>query len=206
MSKHGLFLAFEGGEGAGKSTQTRMLRDWLTSIGQQVQVTCEPGGTDIGRSLRDILLGHHTGSLAPRTEALLYAADRAEHVASVIRPHLDRGYVVITDRYIDSSLAYQGAGRDLAISEVAHVSHWATDHLLPDLTVLLDIDPDVGLRRFDTPADRLEAEPLTFHRRVRQQFLDLAAAEPDRYAVVDATSAPNDVHQRVRDRVEVLLR
>ena len=206
MSNRGVFIAFEGGEGAGKSTQTRMLHEWLTSLGRTVHVTVEPGGTDIGRSLREILLGHDTGTLAPRTEALLYAADRAEHVATVIRPHLDSGHVVITDRYIDSSLAYQGAGRALAVSEVAHVSHWATDQLLPDMTVLLDIDPELGLRRFDTPADRLEAEPLSFHQRVRQQFLDLAAAEPDRYAVVDATGAPDDVHQQVRDSIERLLR
>jgi dTMP kinase len=206
VSNRGVFIAFEGGEGAGKSTQTRMLHKWLTSLGREVHVTFEPGGTEIGRSLREILLGHDTGTLAPRTEALLYAADRAEHVATVIRPRLDSGHVVITDRYIDSSLAYQGAGRDLTVSEVAQVSDWATDHLLPDLTVVLDIDPAVGLRRFDTPADRLEAEPLNFHQRVRQQFLDLAAAEPDRYAVVDATSAPDDVHRQVRDSLEKLLR
>jgi dTMP kinase len=201
-----VFIAFEGGEGAGKSTQVRMLQDWLTSLGRTVHVTFEPGGTDIGRSLREILLGHATGALAPRTEALLYAADRAEHVATVIRPHLDSGDVVITDRYIDSSLAYQGAGRALTVSEVAELSHWATDHLIPDLTVVLDIDPAVGLRRFDGPADRLEAEPLNFHQRVRQQFLDLAAAEPERYAVLDATKEPDDVHQCVRDSIEVLLR
>ncbi len=206
MSNRAVFIAFEGGEGAGKSTQVRMLRDWLSSRGRTVHITFEPGGTGIGRSLREILLGLDTGTLAPRTEALLYAADRAEHVGTVIRPHLDRGDVVITDRYIDSSLAYQGAGRALAVSEVAELSHWATDHLVPDLTVVLDIDPEVGLRRFDTPADRLEAEPLSFHRRVRQQFLDLAAVEPDRYAVLDATSEPDEVHQCVRDRVEALLR
>jgi dTMP kinase len=201
----GLFVAFEGGEGAGKSTQTGLLRDWLGAVGRTVCVTFEPGDTAVGLQLRAILLGHATGELASRTEALLYAADRAEHVAAVVRPALDRGEVVITDRYIDSSLAYQGGGRELSVAEVEQVSRWATDGLLPDLTVVLDIDPTVGLRRFDTPADRLEAEPIAFHQRVRQQFLDLASREPSRYLVVDATLPADAVHSLIRKRVEGLL-
>lgn len=205
MASGGVFVAFEGGEGAGKSTQTTLLRDWLAASGRTVCVTHEPGDTDVGQRLRAILLGHETGALAPRTEALLYAADRAEHVATVVRPALDRGEVVLTDRYIDSSLAYQGAGRALSVPEVEHLSTWATEALLPHLTVLLDIDPIVGLRRFDTPADRLEAEPLAFHQRVRQEFLSLAMRQPERYLVVDAAQPASAVHERIRTSVGELL-
>ena len=205
MSGRGVFVAFEGGEGAGKSTQVQLLHDWLVGNGHQVRVTFEPGDTAVGKQLRSLLLGHETGALSPRTEALLYAADRAEHVASVVRPALDRGEVVLTDRYLDSSIAYQGAGRALEPVDVAQLSAWAADDLLPDLTVLLDVDPQVGLRRFNTPADRLEAEPLAFHQRVRAGFLALAAAAPDRYLVIDATLAKDAVHDRIRARVEGLL-
>ncbi|MEO8328383.1 MAG: dTMP kinase [Candidatus Nanopelagicales bacterium] len=204
MDSHGTFIAFEGGEGAGKSTQAALLGDWLTSRAQQVLVTYEPGDTPVGKHLRDILLGLDTEALDPRTEALLYAADRAEHVAAVVRPALERGQFVITDRYIDSSLAYQGAGRELTVEAVAQLSAWATGELVPDLTLVLDIDPQVGLTRFHAPADRLEAEPLAFHQRVRQQFLDLAAAAPERYAVIDAGGTADEVHAAVRERVSGL--
>jgi len=200
-----LFVAFEGGEGAGKSTQVTLLQQHLARLGRDVLVTFEPGDTPVGKRLRAILLGHETGALAPQTEALLYAADRAEHVATVIRPALADGTVVITDRYIDSSLAYQGAGRELTVDEVATLSSWATGDLVPGLTVLLDIDPDVGLRRFAEPTDRLEAEPLAFHRRVRQQFQDLAALEPQRYVVIDASQSPERVHEEVLAAVEARL-
>lgn len=206
MSSRGVFVAFEGGEGAGKSTQARLLHDWLLAQGRQALLTFEPGDTPVGLKLRAILLGHQTGSLAPRAEALLYAADRAEHVARVVRPALERGDVVITDRYLDSSIAYQGAGRELEGDDVARLSLWATNDLLPDLTVLLDLDPEIGLRRFDTPADRLEVEPLVFHRRVREGFLSLAAAAPQRYLVLDATGPRDDVQEAVRHRVGELLR
>ena len=198
-------MAFEGGEGAGKSTQVTLLEQHLAGLGRDVLVTFEPGDTAVGKRLRAILLGHETGELAPQTEALLYAADRAEHVAAVIRPALARGSVVITDRYIDSSLAYQGAGRELTVEEVATLSSWATGGLVPDVTVLLDIDPEIGLRRFAEPADRLEAEPLAFHRRVRQQFLDLAGAAPKRYVVIDASQTPERVHEEVLAAVETRL-
>lgn len=206
MTSRGVFVAFEGGEGAGKSTQAHRLHDWLLSTGHPAVLTFEPGDTPVGQQLRSLLLGHQTGSLAARTEALLYAADRAEHVARVVRPALARGDVVITDRYLDSSVAYQGAGRTLQPAEVAELSRWATEDLLPDLTVLLDVDPEVGFRRFDTPADRLESEPLAFHRRVRSGFLELAAAAPQRYLVVDATGDADAVQQQVRERVKELLR
>lgn len=197
----GLFIAFEGGEGAGKSTQVQRLAQALRSQGHEVVTTFEPGDTPVGRQLRAILLGHDTGPLDPRTEALLYAADRAEHVASVVRPALERGAVCLTDRYLDSSVAYQGAGRVLDPDEVEHLSRWATGGLLPALTVLLDIDPEVGLTRFDAPADRLEAEPLAFHRRVREHFLALAARAPQRYLVLDAARPVDEVAAEVHRAV-----
>lgn len=193
MSPSGLFVAFEGGEGAGKSTQVRRLAEALRAQGRDVVTTFEPGDTPVGRELRQILLGHQTGQLDARTEALLYAADRAEHVASVVQPALERGAVCITDRYLDSSVAYQGAGRVLDPADVERISHWATGSLLPHLTVVLDIDPALGLTRFDTPADRLESEPLAFHQRVREHFLELAARSPERYLVLDAVRPVDDL-------------
>ena len=200
-----MFVALEGGEGAGKSTQAELLQQWLTDQGREVVVTREPGGTPLGRRLRELLLDPSTGTLAARTEALLYAADRAEHVHDVIRPALQRGAVVLTDRYVDSSIAYQGAGRSLDPAEVATLSAWATEDLLPDLTVILDVDPQEGLGRFDGPLDRLEAEPMSFHRAVRDGFLALAARHPSRYLVVDASQQPDVVQSHVRDRLGGLL-
>ena len=202
----GLFIALEGGEGAGKSTQVTLLAEALRAQGREVVTTFEPGDSAVGQRLREILLGHDTGQLDPRTEALLYAADRAEHVARVVRPALDRGAVCISDRYIDSSIAYQGAGRSLDPADVQRVSKWATAGLLPDLTVLLDIDPAVGLTRFDTPADRLEAEPLAFHQRVREHFLELSRSAPDRYLVVDASDPVEKVAALVLEAVERVQR
>jgi dTMP kinase len=196
MGGPGFFVAFEGGEGAGKSTQVRLLTHVLVDQGRDVLATREPGGTPAGETIRSILLDPATGHLSPRAEALLYAADRAHHVATVVRPALARGAVVLTDRYLDSSLAYQGAGRTLDVEEVRQLSTWASEGLVPDLTVLLDLDPEVGLARAGDP-DRLEAEPLEFHRRVRLLFLDLAAAEPQRYLVVDAERSPEDVFAEV---------
>lgn len=201
----GLFVAVEGGEGAGKSTQIELLDRWLRERGQTVVVTREPGATPVGRRLRALLLDPRTGPLAARTEALLYAADRAEHVERVIRPALARGAVVVTDRYVDSSLAYQGAGRTLPAEEVARLSRWATGGLVPDLTVLLDVDPAVGLARAGGRADRLEAEPVEFHERVRRAFRDLARREPQRYLVVAADAAPDVVADQIRARLAPLL-
>ena len=200
-----MFVAFEGGEGAGKSTQVKLLATWLTSIGREVVVTREPGGTTLGERIRAMLLDVATGGIDARTEALLYAADRAEHVSSVIRPALSRGAVVVTDRYVDSSIAYQGAGRELAAPDVVALSEWATDGLRPDLTVVLDIDPQLGLRRVHESWDRLEQEPLAFHERVRESFLHLAAEDPRRYLVVDATEPETLVHEIIRNCVTELM-
>jgi dTMP kinase len=203
----GLFITFEGGDGAGKTTQAVLLDEWLTDAGRRVVRTREPGGTEVGRLIRDIVL-HHRGEVAPRAEALLYAADRAHHVETVVRPALERGDVVIQDRYLDSSVAYQGAGRVLGTDEVRQLSLWATGDLLPDLTVLLDLDPSVARGRLDAddkPFDRLEAERESFHVRVREEFLALAAGEPDRFLVLDATLPPAELAAAVRERVASLL-
>lgn len=200
----GLFITFEGGDGAGKTTQARLLEEWLTAAGRAVVRTREPGGTEVGALIRDIVL-HHRGEVAARAEALLYAADRAHHVETVVRPALDRGDVVIQDRYLDSSVAYQGAGRVLGRTEVRDLSLWATGGLLPDLTVLLDLDPAVARARLDAddkPFDRLEAERETFHARVREEFLALADAEPERFLVLDATLPAEDLAASVRERLE----
>jgi dTMP kinase len=160
----------------------------------------------VGQQLRELLLDRNNTSLSPRAEAMLYAADRAQHVSEVIRPALERGAVVISDRYVDSSLAYQGAGRDLDTQEVRQLSRWATDELMPDLTVLLDIDPTVGLRRTTGPGDRLEAEALEFHQRVRSSFLELARHGRSRYVLVDVTdNDPDAVHAIVLERVRARL-
>jgi dTMP kinase len=198
----GFFVAFEGGEGAGKSTQVQLLAKSLIEQGREVVTTFEPGDTSVGRELRQMLLGHQTGAIDPRTEALLYAADRAEHVASVVVPALERGAVCITDRYIDSSISYQGAGRTLEPDDIERLSTWATGGLWPQLTVVLDIDPAIGLTRFDTPADRLEAEPLAFHQRVRERFLELSTRNPERYLVLDATRPAEDVAASVLAAVQ----
>jgi dTMP kinase len=200
----GMFVVFEGGEGAGKSTQLQRLASVLTTEGYDVVVTREPGATPEGRKVRELLLDP-ASTLSPRAEALLYAADRAQHVAHVVLPSLARGAVVLSDRYVDSSLAYQGAGRALEPQEVAQLSAWATQGLVPALTVLLDVDPAVGLARATGEPDRIEQESLAFHRSVRQSFLDLAAADPRRYLVVSAALGPDVVHATVLERVRRLL-
>jgi dTMP kinase len=201
----GVLLALEGGEGAGKSTQARLLAIWLRDQGYDVVTTHEPGATKIGMRLRALLLDTaHTG-LAPRAEALMYAADRAEHVQSVIRPALERGAIVVTDRYVDSSLAYQGAGRQLPVAEISALNNWATGGLLPELTIVLDLPPYVGLSRRLSSADRLESEPVEFHERVREGFLRLAAAEPGRYLVLDAARPEAEVSREIQLRVRELL-
>ncbi|MFD3651438.1 dTMP kinase [Streptomyces cyaneofuscatus] len=201
----GFFLALEGGDGAGKSTQVEALADWIRSKGHEVVVTREPGATPVGKRLRSILLDVSSAGLSNRAEALLYAADRAEHVDSVVRPALERGAIVISDRYIDSSVAYQGAGRDLAPTEIARISRWATSGLVPHLTVLLDVDPRTARERFTEAPDRLESEPAEFHQRVRSGFLTLAAADPTRYLVVDAGQEPEAITTVVRHRLDRLL-
>lgn len=199
----GLFITFEGGDGSGKSTQAGLLAQWLTEQGRTVVRTREPGGSDVGVEIRNLVL-HHRGHIDPRAEALLYAADRAQHIATVVRPALERGDVVIQDRYFDSSVAYQGAGRVLDAKEIRDLSLWATESLLPDVTVLLDLDENVARTRLDAadkPFDRLENEKAEFHSRVRAGFLALAKAEPKRFLVLDATQPIDELAQAIRSRV-----
>ncbi|MEW2384482.1 dTMP kinase [Micromonospora sp. NPDC047707] len=202
----GLFVVFEGGEGAGKSTQLGLLADRLREQGRDVVVTREPGATPVGERIRSLLLGQPGSDVpSPRAEALLYAADRAHHVATVVRPALARGGVVISDRYVDSSLAYQGAGRTLPVDEVSWLSSWATGGLKPDLVVLLDVDPRTGLSRVASRGedrDHLEAESVSFHERVRYAFLDLAAADPKRYLVLDASRPVTEIAESVARRID----
>jgi dTMP kinase len=200
----GVFIALEGGEGAGKSTQARELSRWLTAEGYDVVLTHEPGDTTVGKQLRGIVLDPATGEINHRTEALLYAADKAEHVERVVVPALARGAVVVTDRYVDSTLAYQGAGRDLTERELEKVARWATGDLRPHLTVVLDLPPQTGLTRFEE-RDRIEAESIDFHERVRQAFLRLASAHSEHYLVVDARQPVDQIAAAVRERVKPLL-
>jgi dTMP kinase len=205
VPRRGLLIAFEGGEGAGKTTQARLLAIWLREQGYDVIATQEPGATKVGMRLRALLLDTaHTG-LSPRAEALMYAADRAEHIDSVIAPALERGTVVVTDRYVDSSIAYQGRGRQQPVGEVAALNRWATGGLEPDLTILLDLPPAAGLGRRSVSADRLEAEPAEFHERVREGFLAQAQANPGRYLVLDATQSPAELSVQIQDRLRDLL-
>lgn len=201
----GFFIALEGGDGAGKSTQAEALAEWIRAKGHEVVVTREPGATPIGKRLRSILLDVSSAGLSNRAEALLYAADRAEHVDSLVKPALERGAVVISDRYIDSSVAYQGAGRDLSPTEIARINRWATGGLVPHLTVLLDVSPETARERFTEAPDRLESEPPEFHARVRAGFLALAAGDPGRYLVVDAGQEPEAVTTVVRHRLDRML-
>ena len=203
----GLFISFEGIDGVGKSTQADLLESWLTEQNKDVVRTLEPGGTDVGVEIRKILL-HHKGDLAPRAEAALFAADRAHHVASKIRPALEQGKIVITDRYFDSSVAYQGAGRDLSRTEVRDLSLWAVGGLLPDLTVLLDLPAEQARARRNTSGtepDRLEKEKTEFFETVRSAYLDLANAEPERFLVVDASVTVEEMQEIIRQRVAGLI-
>lgn len=204
MGDRGRLIAFEGVEGSGKSTQLELLRQVLSGRGCEVVVTREPGGTPAGERIRSLLLEPEV-ELHPRAEALLFAAARAELVEAVIRPALERGAVVLCDRYLDSSLAYQGGARGLGRGPVTEVNRFATGGLVPDLVVLLDLDPASGLRRRAGELDRIEAQDLAFHRRVRQAFCDLAAADPGRFAVIDAAAPVQEVAARVQAAVLPLL-
>lgn len=200
----GVFISFEGGDGAGKSTQVRRLADWFAARGREVVVTFEPGDTALGAQLRTLV--QHGEDLDPRTEALLFAADRAHHVTTVVRPALARGAVVITDRYLDSSVAYQGSGRALGAEEVERLSLWATQGLLPALTVLLDLDPVIGAQRITRSLDRIERAGDEFHRAVRDAFLARAGVdETERWLVLDATRTPDELHGAITARVEQIL-
>ncbi|PRI10528.1 dTMP kinase [Leucobacter massiliensis] len=206
----GLFITVEGVDGAGKSTQAELLGSWIEQRGHELVRTREPGGTRLGVEIRKLLLhgGEELGTVDPRAEALLYAADRAQHVGAVVRPALERGAVVVQDRYIDSSLAYQGAGRVLDLADVRRISEWATGGLWPQLTVLLDLDPAVAAARREDRgggADRLESEAAAFHAAVRAGFLELAEAFPDRYLVLDASEPADVLHAAVVAAVAPLL-
>jgi dTMP kinase len=203
----GLFISLEGIDGVGKSTQSDLLEEFLRNAGREVVRTLEPGGTELGQEIRHLLL-HRKGDVAPRAEALLYAADRAHHVATKIRPALERGQVVITDRYLDSSVAYQGAGRALKAEDVRAISMFAVEGLLPDLTILLDLEASAAAERRNKTGeapDRLEREKIEFFEAVRQAFLDMAAAEPNRWLVIDARQSVEAMQEQIRARVSKLL-
>lgn len=195
----GLFISFEGGDGVGKSTQVQLLSQWFIDQGREVITTREPGGTALGAEIRKLLL--HGDDVSPRSEALLYAADRAHHVATLIRPALERGAVVITDRYLDSSVAYQAGGRELSESAIEELSLWATDALLPSRTFLLDLDLHAAATRLEGAPDRLERAGIEFHQRTRDAFLRRAAADPLRWRVIDASQSPEEIATYVQSEV-----
>lgn len=199
----GRFICFEGGDGAGKSTQVELLTAEFERRGRDVLVTRQPGGTPLGEQIRELVL--HGKHVSPRAEALLFAADKAHHVEELIRPALAAGRIVITDRYTDSSIAYQGAGRDLGADEICELQHWAVAGLLPDLTIVLDVTPEMGRARRGEVHDRLESEADGFHTVVRRGFLELAARDPDRYLVIDAGLPPDEIHARVMGRLDKSL-
>ena len=196
----GIFISFEGGDGCGKTTQSQLLGQWLgKALNREVILTREPGGTNLGQELRALVL--HGEDMGPRAEALIYAADRSHHVQTKVHPALARGAVVITDRYIDSSVAYQSGGRELTSNEVRSLSLWATGGLMPELTVLLDLDPAQGAARFTNEPDRLERAGAQFHARTRQTYLDIAAQEPQRWIVLDGQGSIDDIARTIRERV-----
>ncbi|GAA2236615.1 dTMP kinase [Promicromonospora sukumoe] len=209
MNAPGYFISFEGGEGVGKSTQSRLLGDWLADLtGREVVLTFEPGGTALGKELRAAVM--HGQDMGPRAEALIYAADRAHHVDTVVRPALERGAVVVTDRYVDSSVAYQSGGRDLPAGEVEHLSLWATKGLRTDITIVLDLDPQAAAARRAAAEgkgelDRLERAGVEFHTRVRDTFLQRASADPERYVVIDASAPVDDIQAQIRVDVAARL-
>lgn len=203
----GLFVTFEGGDGSGKTTQAEFLIAWLRERGNTVVSSREPGGTEVGNEIRNLVL-HRRGAIASRTEALLYAADRAQNVAMIVRPALLRGEIVVQDRYFDSSVAYQGAGRALDATDIRELSLWAAEGLVPDLTIVLDLDETVARARLDADRnhyDRLESEESDFHARVRAAFSELADSEPGRFLVVDAATSEASIANLIRARVETML-
>jgi dTMP kinase len=200
----GLFIVFEGGDGVGKTTQVDLLCAWLTNAGQEVVKTFEPGDSTVGAMIRGIVLDPATGEMSPRAEALLYAADKAQHIFSVVRPALQRGAVVVCDRYVDSMLAYQGAGRVLQLADLERIARWATEDLRPDLTVVLDAELRDGVHA-KSSKDRLESAGDGFHERTRRFFLELARQEPERYLVLNARASREEIAAKVAARVAPLL-
>jgi len=203
MTRSGLFIVFEGGDGAGKSTQAARLAEWLAGQGYRVRRTFEPGDTAVGAQVRQIVL-HSTMGLSARAEALLYAADKAQHVAEVVEPALAAGAVVVCDRYVDSTIAYQGAGRALSVEDVSRLARWSVGGLVPDLTVVMDVSVAQGLTVKDT-LDRMESAGTAFHERVRRHFLDLAGADPGRYLVVNGRDPKDQVTDQIRTAVGTLI-
>jgi len=203
--RRGVFIAFEGVEGSGKGTQIRLAREYLESEGFEVLVTREPGGTDLGERLRELLLDPKTGAVEPRTEALLFAASRSQHVATMIRPALEEGQVVLSDRYVDSSLAYQGVARGIGEQDVLTLNVWATQGLFPDLVLLFHLEPEVGLARSEEDPDRIEQEGAEFHAKVADAFLKIAEEHPERFVVIDGGKPPDLVHEEVRGALSRLL-
>ena len=204
--RRGVFITFEGVEGSGKGTQIRLAREYLEAEGFEVLVTREPGGTELGERLRELLLDPKTGTVEPRTEALLFAASRSQHVATVIRPALEEGEIVLCDRYVDSSLAYQGVARGLGEQDVLTLNVWATQGLFPDLVVLFHLEPEVGLERSEDDPDRIEQEGAEFHAKVADAFLKIAEEHPERFVIVDADKPPDVVHEEVRESLSRILR
>ena len=200
----GIFIVFEGGDGVGKTTQVDILCKWLANAGHDVLKTFEPGDSTVGAMIRQIVLDPATGEMSPRAEALLYAADKAQHVFAVVRPALERGAVVVCDRYVDSMLAYQGAGRVLQLADLERIAHWATEDLQPDLTVVLDAELRDGVHA-KSDKDRLESAGEKFHERTRLFFLELARREPERYLVLDARASREEIAAWVAARVAPLL-
>lgn len=200
----GLFVVLEGGDGAGKTTQAALLAEWLVAQGREVVRTFEPGDSLVGKQIRGLLLDPVWGEIDPRAEALLYAADKAQHLFSLVRPALARGAVVVSDRYVDSMLAYQGAGRVLEVAEVESIARWATDGLRPDLTVLLDVDPSAGVHA-KADQDRVEGAGAEFHARARAGFLSLAAQDREHYLVLPARDSRESIAARIRERVLELI-
>jgi dTMP kinase len=200
----GVFIVFEGGDGVGKTTQVDLLCEWLADAGHEVVKTFEPGDSRVGAMIRQIVLDPATGEMSPRAEALLYAADKAQHIFSVVRPALQRGAVVVCDRYVDSMLAYQGGGRVLQLEDVERIARWATEDLRPDLTVLLDAELSDGVHA-KSNKDRLESAGDVFHERTRLFFLDLARRAPERYLVLKARASREHIAAQVAARVTPLL-
>lgn len=204
----GLWITIEGADGVGKGTQVARVAEALRAQGREVLTTREPGGTEIGKQLREIVL-HHRGEIAPRAEALLFAADRAQHIATLVEPALEAGTTVVQDRYLDSSVAYQGASRALGADEVRDLSLWATENALPNVTILLDLDPETAAERVahdGRPFDRLEAEGQAFQQRVREAYLEAAAANPERFVVIDASGTPDEVTTRILAAIDAAER
>jgi dTMP kinase len=200
----GVFIVFEGGDGVGKTTQVDLLCAWLADASHEVVKTFEPGDSTVGAMIRRIVLDPATGEMSPRAEALLYAADKAQHIFSVVRPALQRGAVVVCDRYVDSMLAYQGAGRVLQLADLEGIARWATEDLRPDLTVVLDAELSDGVHA-KSNKDRLESAGDGFHERTRRFFLELARREPERYLVLNARASREKIAAQVAARVAPLL-